>query len=174
MTCDQLVRQGPPADGQVTLTDLKACSKGIVFTRFDHSLDLYVPAYSTGAEKEPDPPDLPFLLQVWSDEDRERLLVQPGPVEATCWATKRVRAVEVSRGPGQVEQWARDGVEQKYPGIRLADVTVLTFGHGSTPTAERVQSAWQYGIGELVLGGAMLILGGVLAGRQLGMGKSVS
>jgi hypothetical protein len=91
------------------------------------------------------------------------LLDQPGPVEGTCWVKKRARVVEVSRRPGEIEEWAQKGLQKKYPGIRLANVMVLTFGHGYTPTAERVRSAWHYGIAELVLGAAVLAFAGVLA-----------
>jgi hypothetical protein len=168
MTCDQLARNGPPADGQVTLTDLRPCGRGFVATRCDGDLDLYIPAYPAGLGQEPEPPDLDFLLQVWSDEDRERLLDQPGPVEVTCWAHRGARVVEFSRGPGQIEEWARKGLLEKYPGLRLADVWVLAFGHGSTPTAERVRSAWQYGKWELALGAGVLVCGLVLAWLRSG------
>jgi hypothetical protein len=169
MTCLELARNGAPADGQVTLTDLQPCSRGFVasFPSGEYGdLDLYIPAYSAGLGKEPDPPDLALLLQVWDDDDRQRLLNHPGPTEGTCWARKGARVVEVSRGPGEIEEWARKGLQEKYPGLRLANVWVLTFGHGSTPTAERVRSAWQYGIVELLFGAAILGLWAFLASRR--------
>jgi hypothetical protein len=169
VTCDQLARNGPPADGQVTLTDLQPCGRGFVASRSGESgdLDLYIPAYSARLAIEPNPPDLAFLLQIWNDDDRRRLLDHPGPVEGTCWVHKGARVVEVSRGPGQIEEWARNGLQEKYPGIRLAEVWVLTFGHGSTPTAERVTSARWYGITELLIGAVVLALGGILAWRRV-------
>jgi hypothetical protein len=106
MTCDQLARNGPPADGQVTLTDVQPCSRGFVATRHDEGLDLYIAAYPAGLGKEPEPADLHFLLQVGDDDDRHRLLDKPGPVEITCWAKRGARVVAVSRGPGQIEEWA--------------------------------------------------------------------
>jgi hypothetical protein len=169
MTCEQLIRNGPPPDGFVTIMDLRACSKGFIAARYDFDLDLYVPAYPGRLAKEPDPPDLPFVLQVWSDDDRERLLGSPGPVEITCRAQKGARIVDVSRGPGEVEKWARDGIQQKYPGIPFANVLVLTFGHGSTPTAERARSAWRYGVAESLIGLAILTSGAVLAQRRKGI-----
>src|SRR5262249_61636260 len=116
--------------------------------------------------------DLAFLLQVWRDADRHLLFDQPGPVDATCWAQKGARVVKFSRGPGEIEEWARDGLQEKYPGIRLADVWVLTFGHGNTPTAERARSGWQYGTWEVAIGCAVLGAGAVLACRRLGRGAA--
>src|SRR5262245_48026005 len=156
MTCDQLARNGPPADGQVTLTDLRPCSRGTVAARFDHSLDLYVPAYPAGLRQEPEPPDLVFLLQVWDDNERSRLLDQPGPVDVTCEVHRSARVVKISRGPGEIEEWARDDLQKKYPGIRMANVWVLTIGYGPTPTAERARSGLRYGIGELLIGAVVL------------------
>ncbi len=165
MTCDQLARDGPPADGQVILTDLRPCSRGVVAARLDHSLDLYVPAYPAGLGREPEPPDLAFLFQVWDDHERDRLLEQAGPLEVTCWVHKGARVVWLSRGPGQMEEWAQAGLQQKYPGIRLASVWVLTVGHGATPTAEQARRALRYGIAELLVGGAILYWGAVAARR---------
>ncbi|OAI50283.1 hypothetical protein AYO44_05715 [Planctomycetaceae bacterium SCGC AG-212-F19] len=157
MTGDQLARNGPPADGQVTLTDLRPCSRGVVAARVDHSLDLYVPAYPAGLGQEPPPADLGFLFQVWDDDERERLLGEPGPVEMTCWVHKGVQVMKISRGPGQIEEWAWDGLQKKYPGIRLDNnIWVLTVGHGHTPTAMRARSSWRYAIAELLLGAAVL------------------
>jgi hypothetical protein len=171
MTCAQLARNGAPADGQVTLTDLKPCSRGFIASfpsgEYGH-FDLYVPAYAAGLGNEPNPPELGFLLQVWDEDDWQRLLEQPGPIEGTCWAQKGARVVEVSRGPGEIEGWAWKGLEEKYSGLRFADVWVLTFGHGSTPTAQRVQSAWRYGIAGLVLGAVALGSAAVLAWRRDG------
>jgi len=42
-----------------------------------------------------------------------------GQALALAW---RRHAVKDSRGPGQVEEWVRDGLEKEYPGIRLAKV----------------------------------------------------
>src|SRR5947207_14972451 len=73
MTCAELARNGPPPDGQVTLTDLKWCAGGFTVWRNRVSagdIDLYVPGYPAGLGKEPDPPDLAFLLQLW-DEDQK-------------------------------------------------------------------------------------------------------
>src|SRR5262245_24263647 len=72
MTCEQLFRNGPPADGQVTVTDVQPCKKGFVATRHDGDLDLYVPAYPAPLGREPDPPDLKLLFQVWNDDDRHK------------------------------------------------------------------------------------------------------
>jgi hypothetical protein len=178
MTCDQLLRNGAPADGQVTLTDLQACSRGFVAVygspEYGH-LDLYIPAYGAGLGKEPDPPALNLLLQIWDEDQQHKLLNHPGPVEGTCWARKGAREVQVSRGPGEIEEWASKGIRDKYPGIRLANVWVLTFGHGSTPTTERVLSARQYGIWELLIGSAALCVGAVLSLRcvdKSGMAES--
>jgi hypothetical protein len=115
-----------------------------------------VPAYPAGLQHEPNPRDLSFLLQIWDDDMRHRLMERPSPVEFTCWAQRRARVVEVCQGAGQIEEWVRDGLQKKYPGIRLPRITVLTVGHGSTPTAERARSAFCYGIGELLIGGALL------------------
>jgi hypothetical protein len=167
MTCTELARNGPPADGQVLLTDLRPC-QDFVATRFDGSLDLYVPAYPAGLAQEPRPADLAFLLQVWDDDERHRLFDNPGPVELTCWAIRGARAVDFCRGPGEIEKWARDGLEEKYPRIRLAKMTVLTVGHGNTPTAYRVQSAFHYGVGELVAGVMILTWGALRVWRRLG------
>ena len=112
MTCDQLIRKGPPMDGQVALTDLQPCEKGFVATRYDGDLDLYIPAYPAHLAGEPEPQDLKFLLQVWSDEDRHLLLDQPRPSEVTCWATQRARIVTFSRGPGEVEDWVQDHLRE--------------------------------------------------------------
>ena len=60
----------------------------------------------------------------------------------------------------------RDGLEKKYPGIRLAKVTVLAVGHGNTPTAYRVRSAFHYGIGELVASVMILAWVAVRAWRR--------
>jgi hypothetical protein len=70
----------------VILTDIRPCSRGFVATRSDGDLDLYIPAYPAGLAQEPGPADLVFLLQVWSDEDRQRLLDLPGPIDVSCWA----------------------------------------------------------------------------------------
>jgi hypothetical protein len=167
MTCAQLARNGPPADGQVTLTDLRPCSHGFVALpsgEFDN--DVFLPAYPSGLGQEPEPPRLGFLLQIYGDHGRYPLLEQPGPVEVTCWARKGARLVEFGRRPGEVEKAVQKGLQEKYPGIRLNDVWVLTVGHGLTPTAERVRSAWQWGIAELVSGAAVLALGVVLAWRR--------
>jgi hypothetical protein len=48
---------------------------GRFVARYDGDLDLYVPAYPAGLAKEPRPADLAFLLQIWDDEERHRLLV---------------------------------------------------------------------------------------------------
>jgi hypothetical protein len=165
MTCNQLARDGPPADGLVTLTDLRPCSRGVVAGRFDHSFDLYVPAYSAGLMREPEPADLAFLLQVWDDDERDRLLGQSGPLEVTC-AMHRAQVVRLCHGPGEIEEWARDGLQQKYPGIPLVGVWVLTVGHGGTPTALQARNGLRYGIGELLLGGAVLGWGIVRARRR--------
>jgi hypothetical protein len=167
MTCTELTRKGPPADGQVLLTDLRPC-QDVVATRFDGALDLYVPAYPAGLAQEPRPADLAFLLQVWDDDERHRLFDNPGPIELPCWAIRGARAVDFCRGPGEIEKWARDGLEKKYAGIRFAKVTVLTVGHGNTPTAYRAQSGFHYGIGELVAGVVVLAWGAVRAWRRLG------
>lgn len=166
MTCAELMQKGPPADGQVLLTDLRPC-QDVVATRFEGSLDLYVPAYPAGLAHEPRPADLAFLLQVWDDEEWHRLSNSPGPVELPCWATRRARVVDCCRGPGEIEEWVRNGLEKKYPGIRMVKLTVLSVGHGNTPTAYRVQSAFRYGIGELVAGVVVLTWGTVRACRQL-------
>jgi hypothetical protein len=163
----ELTRKGPPADGQVLLTDLRPC-QDFVATRFDGSLDLYVPAYPAGLAQEPRPADLAFLLQVWDDDERQRLFDNPGPIELTCWAIRGARAVDICSRPGEIEKWARDGLEEKYPGIRLAKMTVLTVGHGNTPTAYRVQSAFHYGIGELVAGVVVLAWAAVRTWGRLG------
>jgi hypothetical protein len=165
MTCAQLARNGPPADGQVILTDLKACGR-TVGGESDGDLDLYVPAYPAGLGREPAPPDLAFLVQMWDDDAWRRLRDGPGPVEVVCWVHRGARVVECCRGPGEVEIWARDGLQTEYPGLRMADAWVLTVGHGSTPTPERVQSAWNYGIGELLFGTAVLVCGAVAAWRR--------
>jgi hypothetical protein len=170
MTCDQLIRNGPPKDGQVALTDLQPCEKGFVATRNDGDLDLYIPAYPAHLAGEPEPQDLKFLLQVWSDEDRHLLLDQPRPSEVTCWATQRARIVTFSRGPGEVGDWVQDQLRAKYPGIRLASMMVLTFGHGDTPTAERVRSAHQYGIWEIAIGVVVLAVGAALELRRVACG----
>jgi hypothetical protein len=155
MTSDELALNGPPADGQVTVIDLRPCRE-YVATRHDFDLDFYVPAYPAGLGQEPTPRDLAFLLQIWDDDTRRRLMEQPGQVEFTCWAHRRARVVEVCQGPGQIEEWVRDGLQKKYPGIRLPKIVVLTIGHGSTPTPERARSGFRYGIGELLIGGALL------------------
>lgn len=165
MTCDELARNGPPAEGQVTLTDLRACRRGVVAAIVDHSLDLYVPAYPAGLVQEPDPPDLAFLLQVWDNNERHRILEEPGPVDVTCEVHRPARLVRICRGPGEIEQWAQEGLQKKYPGIRMPNVWVLTVGYGGTPTAEQVKSGLSYGIGELLIGGAVLGWGVVLARR---------
>jgi len=165
MTCDQLAGNGPPADRLVTLTDVRPCSRGFVAARVDHSLDLYVPAYPAGLGQEPEPPDLAFLLQVWDNDERHRLMEQPGPVDVTCEVHRPARVVKICRGPGQIEEWARDGLQKKYPGIRIANVWVLTVGHGGTPTAELARSGLRYGIGELLIGGAVLGWGALRARR---------
>jgi len=162
MTCNQLIRNGPPNDDQVALTDLRPCGKGFVATRHDGDLDLYIPAYPARLAAEPDPKELLLLLQVWSDEDRRLLLDRPGPTEVTCWATQRARIVPFSHGPGEVEDWVQDQLRAKYPGIRLTNMMVLTFGHGNTPTAERVRSAHEYGIWEIVIGSIVLASGAIL------------
>jgi hypothetical protein len=168
MTCAQFARNGPPADGQVTLTDLKLSSRGAVAWRNRVSpgdLDLYVPACPADLAQEPEPADLAFLLQVWDDDQWQRMRGQPASLEVTCWARRGARIVKFTQGPGQVEEWARDRLEQKYPGIRLGNVWVLTVGHGYTPTLDRAQSAFRYGIGELVAGLAVLAFGLVQAWR---------
>jgi len=167
MTCDQLSRNGPPNDGQVAVTDLLPCDNGFVATRIDGDLDLYVPAYPAKFAQEPRPRDLVFLLQVWSDEDRQLLFKNPRPSEVTCWATHYAKVVTFSRGPGEVEQWVGDGLQVKYPGIQLAKMMVLTFGHGDTPTAERVRSAHQYGIWDIAIAVIFLALSAALGLRRL-------
>jgi hypothetical protein len=169
MTCDQLARNGPPADGQVTLTDVRPCNRGFVALpsgEFDHT--VFLPAYASGLGQEPEPPKLGFLLQIYGDHGRYPLLEQPGPVEVTCWAKKGASVVEIGHGPAEIEKAVQKALQEKYPGIRLNDVWVLTVGHGLTPTAERVRSAWQWGIVELLIGAAVLVAGGILARRQLG------
>jgi hypothetical protein len=165
MTCAELARNGPPADGQVTLTDLKWCGAGFVGQRRDGDLDLYIPGFPAGLGKEPDPPDLAFLLQLWDDDQRKPLLEQTGPVEFNCWAS-RGRVVDFTRGPGEVEEWAQDRLQKKYPGIKVENMWVLTVGHGNTPTAARALSAWRYGVAELVAGVALLIWGALQTWRR--------
>jgi hypothetical protein len=167
LTCDQLLQQGPPADGQVLVTDLCAYREAIG-TRYDGSLEAYAPAYSAGLPKEPTPPELKFLLQVWDDDAYDRLYKQPTAGEMACWANRTPRFVEVCGGPGQIPTWVREHLEKKYPGIRLAHLMVLSIGHGSTPTPEQVESAWNYGVGELVLGAAVLAFATALAWRRRG------
>src|SRR5437763_904586 len=104
MTGEQLARDGAPADGQVTLTDLRPCSRGVVAARLDHSLDLYIPAYPSALAREPEPPELAFLFQIWDDNERDRLLEQLRPVEVTCWVHRGAKVVNISRGPGEIEE----------------------------------------------------------------------
>jgi hypothetical protein len=169
MTCDQLARNGPPADGQVTLIDVRPCGRGLVSLRsgeFDD--DVFLPAYASGLGQEPEPPKLGFLLQIYGDHGRYPPLEQPSPVEVTCWAKKGC-VVEIGRRPGEIEKAVQKGLLERYPGIRLNDFWVLTIGHGFTPTADRVHSAWQWGIVELVIGAAVLGVGGILARRRPGL-----
>jgi hypothetical protein len=162
MTCEQLARNGPPADGQVTLNDVRPCRRGLVALRADEfDDDVFLPAYAAGLGQEPEPPRLGFLLQIYGDHGRYPPLEQPGPLEVTCWARKG-RVVAIGRRPGEIEKAVQKGLQEKYPGIRLNDIWVLTVGHGFTPTAERVRSGWQWGIVELVLGAAVLGAGGIL------------
>lgn len=169
MTCDELVRNGPPADGQVIVTDLRPCSRGVVYVRNAISpgdLALYVPCYPAGQAQEPEPKDLVLLLQVWDEEEAKRLVKEPGPFEVTGWANRRMRVVDDCEGPGDVEEWARTALEKKYPGIQLGKLSILSIGHGETPTAARAAIAWQYGIGEVVLGMVVLVGGLVWYSRK--------
>lgn len=149
MTYDQLVQQGPGADTYVTLSDVRLCSRGYVFRRDSLSpadMELYIPVYPARLEPEPEPRDLVFVLEVRDDEARERLLGQQGAAALTC---------QVHRGPGRLEPWVQEGLAAKYPGLRLADVSVLTVGLHE-PTARRARSAAIYGVMELLTGGAIL------------------
>jgi hypothetical protein len=148
MTCTQLAQRGPSPDGYVRLTDVRPCRQGPVFWRDGLSpghVELYIPAYPSGLENEPDPAHLSFLLEIL-DDDELRLLELPGTGDLTC---------EVQRGPGRVEEWARRALEVKYAGLRLADLWVLTVGLHE-PTASRARSAMAYGIGSILAGGTIL------------------
>jgi hypothetical protein len=149
MTCDRLVTQGPGPEGYVTLSDVRLCSRGYVFRRDSISpgdMELYIPVYASRWESEPEPRDLFFVLEIRDDDDRERILEQQRAVEFTC---------QVHRGSGRLEPWVQESLAAKYPGMRLADVSVLTVGLHE-PTARRARSAATYGILELLAGGAIL------------------
>lgn len=149
MTCEQLIRNGPRAEGVVTLTDVRVCRHGHVGWRdglHPGDFTLYVPVYPAHLPQEPQPRDLVLVLEIHDDDAREALLGRPDVVEFTC---------QVHADARRVEDWARRGLAAKYPGLPLVNVRVLTIGlHEPSPfVAYRMTQA---GVVTLAAGGVLL------------------
>ncbi len=128
MTCDQLVRNGPGADGFATLTNIKSCGRGYVFHRdgeYPSDIEFYVPVYAAHLQAEPQPRDLVLLLAIYDDDPLDRLINADGPVELTC---------EAHRDTNRLEDWVRQGLTARYPGLQLANCWLLNVGlHEPSP-----------------------------------------
>jgi len=152
MTCEQLLRNGPGPDGYATLTDVRPCGKGYAFWRDAMSpgdVDVFVPVYAAALPREPEPHELTLLLEVQDAGDWQRLRGAE-VVEFTC---------QVHSTANRVPDWAQSGLAEKYRGIRLADLKVLTVGlHEPTLAKARlllVHGTWATTVGAALLGWLM-------------------
>jgi hypothetical protein len=148
MTCDELMRNGPGADGFATLTDIKACGRGYLFHRdalCPSDVEFYVPVYAGHLQQEPQPGDLTLLLAIHDDDAIDVLISQQGTVEFTCLADRNV---------AWLEDWVRQGLAAKYPGLQLANCWILKVGlHEPSPfVAHRMLQA---GLATVFAGGLL-------------------
>ena len=149
VTCDELRRNGPAADGLATLTDIKVCGNGHLMHRdglCPGDVELYVPVFAGHLQREPPPSELNLLLAIHDDDPLDRLLQSDGPFEFTC---------QVDRHGNRLDDWVRQGLTAKYPGIRLATCWILNVGlHEPSPFVAR--RMLQLGLFSLLLGGIVL------------------
>jgi len=138
MTCGQLFQKGPIAEEYVTLADVRLCRGGFAFWRDAMSpgdVDVFIPVYPAALQAEPPPSDLRLLLEVQDADDWQRIR-DAGVVELTC---------QVHTGSRRVADWAQKHLETKYPGIRFANLVVLTVGLHE-PTMAKAGSLRRHGI----------------------------
>jgi hypothetical protein len=150
MTCDELVRKGPAADGFAMLTDLKACGRGYLMYRdplCPGDVEMYVPAYAAHFQQEPQPSDLVLLLAIHDDDPLDCLMRANGPVEFTC---------QVDRNVDRLENWIRQGITAKYPGLQLANCWILNVGLHE-PSSYVARRMLQTGLVTVLTGGGILI-----------------
>lgn len=151
MSCADLLKNGPRGNRYLTLTDVRLAGAGDVFHRdMDAAMEMYVPCYSTRLAREPQPQQLRLLLQVLDDRERERLLDRVEIGQLTC---------ELWTRPGDLEEWVRDGLSAKYPGMPVERCVVLSVGLHE-PTQAKADRSWWYGIWSFV--GAASVLAGCL------------
>jgi hypothetical protein len=149
MTCDELVRDGPGGNTYVTLTDVKVCRGATLFYRDGLSpghVQETVPVYSAKHAQEPAPRELGLVLQVFDDEQRQRIIRQPEAGELTC---------EVRRAPGWLGPQDVPALESAYPGLRVGQCWILGVGLFE-PTAARANQMKQDGALAATLGLAVL------------------
>jgi hypothetical protein len=162
MTCDQLVQSGPGPHRYVILTDACLSSRKSVSERDGETghLELYHPFYAAHLPQEPAPRELALVLCIMDEAERRRIrderdhrkrLGQPGLGELTG---------EVKKRADQLQPWVRDGLAAKYPGIQLATCWVVTVGQDE-PTANSARQLTWYGIGSVLVAGAMIFGWGV-------------
>ena len=149
MTCGQLLQKSPVVEEYVTLTDVRLCRGGFAFWRDAMSpgdVDVFIPVYPAALQAEPPPSDLRLLLEVQDADDWERLR-KAGVVELTCL---------VHTGSRRVADWAQKHLETKYPGIRFANLVVLTVGLHE-PTMAKAGSLLSHGIVATSAGAVALV-----------------
>ncbi len=150
MTCGQLLQKGPVAGEYVTLTDVRLCQSGFAFWRDAMSpgdVDVYIPIYPASLQQEPPPPSLALLLEVLDSVDWQRIR-DAEVVELTCL---------VHPGIGRVDAWALEDLWTKYPGLRLANLLVVTVGLHE-PTMAKARSLLTHGILASSTGAAVLVV----------------
>ena len=148
MTCEQLLKNGPGPDGYATLTDVRLCGKGYAFWRDGMSpgdVDVFVPVYAAALPREPEPHELALILEVQDASDWQRLR-SAEVVEFTC---------QVHSSANRVPDWAQSGLAEKYRGIRLADLKVLTVGLHE-PTLAKARTLLWHGTCASTVGAALL------------------
>ena len=104
-----------------------------------------MPAYAAHLQPEPQPRDLVLLLAIHDDDPIDDLTGANKPLEFTC---------EVHRNVNRLEDWVRQGLTIKYPGLQLANCWVLNVGlHEPSPfVARRMMKA---GLVTLLAGGLL-------------------
>lgn len=148
MTCEQLLRNGPAPDGYTTLTDVRLCGQGYAYWRDGMSpgdVDVFVPVYAGNLPREPEPHELALLLEVQDAGDWQRLR-SAEVVEFTC---------QVHASANRVPAWAQSALAEKYRGIRLADLKVLTVGLHE-PTLAKARTLLWHGVCASTVGTALL------------------
>lgn len=155
MTCGQFLQRWPGAEQYVTLTDVRLCRSGFAFWRDAMSpsdVDVFIPVYPGPLQQEPPPRDLELLLEV-QDSDAWQRIREAEVVEVTCL---------VQPGAGRVDDWAQEVLRTRYPGLRLANLRVVTVGLHE-PTMATARSLLNHGIVGSSVGVVALV---VLLGRR--------